>query len=229
MCWGSIQGSDEFVTVCPLFGGYRLLAIAVGTTIADCPPHGPGRALISASGSYRGWITAKRTARPHTRPPVGHAQTRSVSGTCQMEERSPRSAAFPPHSPPTMLRLCSNDSSVLYRGVTPRRRARGPCGLSPLPPSCGSVAATGVSEVSRFSCMKFLDVPWGLRPRRTDRELALTFPSVLPSAHINRVGVWVVCFRGSMSPPAYPLSTLRCFPHGSSARLEAKWIATPFL
>src|ERR1035438_6879598 len=84
------------------------VAIAVGTLIAECPPHGPGRALISASGSYRGWITAKRTARPHTRPPVGHAQTRSVSGTCQMEERSPRSAAFPPHSPPTMLRLCSN-------------------------------------------------------------------------------------------------------------------------
>jgi hypothetical protein len=28
--------------------------IAVGTTIADCPPHGPGRALISASGSYLG-------------------------------------------------------------------------------------------------------------------------------------------------------------------------------
>jgi len=28
--------------------------IAVGTVIADCPPHGPGRALISASGSYLG-------------------------------------------------------------------------------------------------------------------------------------------------------------------------------
>jgi hypothetical protein len=58
-----------------------------------------------------------------------------------------------------MLRLCSNDSSVLYRGATPRRRTRGPCGLSLRPPSCGSVAATGVSEVSRFSCMKFLGVP----------------------------------------------------------------------
>jgi hypothetical protein len=31
-----------------------LLAIAVGTLIAECPPHGPGRALISASGSYLG-------------------------------------------------------------------------------------------------------------------------------------------------------------------------------
>jgi len=89
--------------------------------------------------------------------------------------------------------------------------------------------AAGISEVSRFSCMKFLDVPWGLRPRRTGWELALSLPSMLPSAHINRVGVRVACFRGSMSHPAYPLSTLRCVPHGSSARLEAKWIATPFL
>jgi hypothetical protein len=30
------------------------LAIAVGTAVAGCPPHGPGRALISASGSYLG-------------------------------------------------------------------------------------------------------------------------------------------------------------------------------
>ena len=30
------------------------LTIAVGTPVARCPPHGPGRALISASGSYLG-------------------------------------------------------------------------------------------------------------------------------------------------------------------------------
>ena len=30
------------------------LLIAVGTAVAGCPPHGPGRALISASGSYLG-------------------------------------------------------------------------------------------------------------------------------------------------------------------------------
>src|SRR5215471_21306652 len=87
----------------------------------------------------------------------------------------------------------------------------------------------GVSEVSRFSCLKFLGVPWGLRPRRTEPELALSLSSVLPSAHINRVGVRVVCFRSSIAHPAYPLSTLRCVPRGSSARLEAKWFAIPFL
>jgi len=76
--------------------------------------------------------------------------------------------------------------------------------------------------------MKFLGVPWGLRPRRAELELALSLPSVLPSAHVNRVGVRVVCFRGSIAHPAYPLSTLRWVPHGSSARLEAEWIANPF-
>ena len=32
---------------------------------------------------------AKRIACPHTRSPVGHAQSRSESGTCQVKERSP--------------------------------------------------------------------------------------------------------------------------------------------
>ncbi len=65
----------------------------------------------------------------------------------------------------------------------------------------------GVSEVSRFSCMKFLGVPWGLRPRRTEQKLALSLLSMLPSAHVNRVGVRVVSFRGSMATP--PILYLR--------------------
>ncbi len=77
-----------------------------------------------------------------------------------------------------------------------------------------------VLEVSRRA--------WGLRLRRTEQELALPLLLMLPSAHINRVGVRVVCFRSSIAHPAYPLSTLRWFPHGSSARLAAEWIATPF-
>src|SRR4029077_5818608 len=87
--------------------------------------------------------------------------------------------------------------------VTCMRAVRPKPSLADLP----SVETAGVSEVSRFSCMKFLGVPWGLRPRRTDRELALTFPSVLPSAHFYRVGVRFVCFRGSMATP--PILYLR--------------------
>src|SRR5215470_12642995 len=89
--------------------------------------------------------------------------------------------------------------------------------------------AADASEVSRFSGMKFLDVLWGLRLRRTEQGLALAFLSMLPSAHINRVGVRVVYFRSSIAHPAYPLSTLRCVPRGSSARLEAKWVRYSFL
>ena len=44
---------------------------------------------------------------------------------------------------------------------------------------------------------------WGLRLRRTVQELALSLPHMLPSAHVNRVGVRVVYFRSSMSHPAY--------------------------
>ena len=92
--------------------------------------------------------------------------------------------------------LC--DSSQTYtRAVRP----------GPSPADLPSVLTAGVSEVSRFSCMKFLDVPWGLRPRRTEQELAISLPSMLPSAHINRVGVRVVSFRGSMATP--PILYLR--------------------
>src|SRR5215469_8393705 len=50
--------------------------------------------------------------------------------------------------------------------------------------------------------MKFLDVLWGLRLCRTEQELALAL-RMLPSAHTNRVGVRVVCFRRSIAHPAY--------------------------
>ncbi len=145
---------------------------------------------------------SKRTAGPHTRPPLGHAQSRSVSGTCQMEKCSPRSAAFPPHSPPTMTCLCSNDSSVLCRSVTPQRRTCGPCGLSLRPPSCDQLRRRHprglpvlVHEVSRRV--------WGLRLRRTEQGLALSPLFMLPSAHLYRVGVRVVSFRSSIAHPAY--------------------------
>ena len=48
----------------------------------------------------------------------------------------PTGAAFPPHSPRTVSRPCSNDSQVLFRCPIPRRRACGPYGHGLLPPSC---------------------------------------------------------------------------------------------
>jgi hypothetical protein len=77
----------------------------------------------------------------------------------------------------------------------------------PSPADLSPGSAIGVSEVSRFSCMKFLGVPWVLRPRRTEQKLALSLPSMLPSAHVYRVGARIVYFRGSMATP--PILYLR--------------------
>src|SRR5262249_21264439 len=38
------------------------LVIAVGIPLTRYPPHRSGRALISASGSYLGWVAAKRAS-----------------------------------------------------------------------------------------------------------------------------------------------------------------------
>jgi len=46
-----------------------------------------------------------------------------------------------------------------YAAVWLLADVHGPCGLSLHPPTCGLVSTAGVSEVSRFSCMKFLGVP----------------------------------------------------------------------
>ncbi len=55
--------------------------------------------------------------------------------------------------------------------------------------------AAGISEVSRFSCMKFLGLFWGLRLRLTEQELALSRLLMLPSAHYKGVGVRIASFR----------------------------------
>ncbi len=77
---------------------------------------------------------------------------------CSICGCSPRSAAFPPHSPPSVSRLCSSDSLVLRHCPTPRRRTCGPYGPGPSPAVLWSAATAEASEVSRFSCMKCLGV-----------------------------------------------------------------------
>ena len=100
---------------------------------------------------------------------------------------------------------------------------------SPSPTALRSGWTAGVSEVSRFSCMKFLGVLWGLRLRRTEQELALALLLMLPSAHYKDVGIRIVSFRSSIPTPPIPLSMLRGLPHDRTrARLEAERIATPF-
>src|SRR5215469_3091275 len=92
----------------------------------------------------------------------------------------------------------------------------------PSPADLLSGSAAGVSEVSRFSCTKFLGVPWGLRLRRTEQELALSLPSMLPSAHYKDVGVRIASFRSSIPTPPIPLFTLRRAPRDAQRKTRGR-------
>src|SRR5215469_14662438 len=98
---------------------------------------------------------------------------------------------------------------------------------SPADLQLGSTA--GVFEVSRFSCMKFLGVLWGLRLRQTERELALSLPPMLPSAITRASASGLHPFGAQCPTPPIPLFTLRGLPRDRTrAKLGAEWIASPF-
>ena len=130
--------------------------VAVGTTIADRPPH-----------------RAVRAALPHTAPTLedwrevlllahrsihGTLHPRTVSGWCWLEQCSPWPAPFSPQAPPKIALPCSSGSSIVWRGPTPPKRARPPCGFYAFADRPRSLAGRGAPEVSRFSCMLFLSV-----------------------------------------------------------------------
>ena len=112
-----------------------------------------------------------------------------------------------------------SDSSQTYtRAVRPKP--------SPADLRLGSPA--GVSEVSRFSCMKFLGVQWGLRLRQTERGLALSPSLMLPSA-ITRASASGLHLFGAQYPP-HLFPCLRFVVHLAmpNAKLGAEWIASLF-
>jgi len=115
--------------------------------------------------------------------------------------------------------LRSDSSETYMRAVRPK----------PSPADLPSVWTAGVFEVSRFPCMKFLGVPWGLRLRRTEQELALALLLMWPTAHYKDGGARIASFRSSIPTPPIPLFTLRGLPRDKSrAKLEAEQIATPY-
>ena len=85
----------------------------------------------------------------------------------------------------------------------------------------------GISEVSRFSCMKFLGVSgvFDYAGLSGDSRYCPRSCCLPPLQERRRPDV---IFSELNTHPAYPLSTLHCVPHGSSARLGAERIATPF-
>src|SRR5215470_462784 len=70
----------------------------------------------------------------------------------------------------------------------------------------------GVSELSRFSCMKFLGVLGGLRLRRTEQALALASLRMWPSARSRASASGLHLFGAQLPTPPIPLFTLRPAP-----------------
>ena len=98
----------------------------------------------------------------------------------------------------------------------------------PSPADLPSVGTASVFEVSRFSCMKFLGVLWGLRLRQTEQELALASLSMLPSA-ITRASASRLHLFGAQYPPhLFPCLRFAVHLAVPSAKLGAEWIATPY-
>ena len=144
----------------------------------------------------------------HARPPRYHRCPPLCADGARHNERSPWCRPFPPDSPPTISRLCSNPSRVLWPTPTPPPRTRGSFGLGLHPPACFA----GGAEVSRFSRGEFPDVHGFYRPRRAHTSLAKARRVMWPSPSVHRVGARNSVFRGSMAGPPVPLSTLhpRC-------------------
>jgi hypothetical protein len=188
--WVSFRGCRHFF----MFRPPSLLASQIAPT-----------AMAMPSGGRGFYVRAERASSPPHAPDMLAVRKQVIDGArthTLLDSQHCRLLPFPPHSPPTRFRLCSSDSSVLCRSVTPQRRTRGPCGLGLRPPTCcrtGRRCLRGlpvlVHEVSRRA--------WGLRLRRTEQGLALSPLLMLPSAHIYCVGVRVVSFRSSIAHPAY--------------------------
>ena len=154
------------------------------------------------------------------------AAFRTRSRPCNAPSRfgvrsAPPCSAFPsvpplaPPPPPRIAPLCSAASRLLWRSVTPRLRSS-PATAPRLPDADrrGGEAARPDTRSPGSLNTESLCTCQGLRPRRTRRALAMTRPSVSPSAVSTASASGSNAFRGSMAGLCAPLPTLRAGPHG---------------
>ena len=88
--------------------------------------------------------------------------------------------------------------------------------------------SAGISEVSRFSCMKFLGVSGVYDYAGLNRDSRYRPCSCCPSPIYKTVASGMI-FSELDTHPTYPLSTLRGLPHDRArARLKAERIASPY-
>jgi hypothetical protein len=103
--------------------------VAVGTIIADRPPHRTVRAALPHTAPT--WEGLREVLLLAHRSILGTLFPRTVSGECWTERCSPWPAPFSPQAPPKIALLCSPGSSMLWRGPTPPERACPPSGFAP--------------------------------------------------------------------------------------------------
>ena len=141
--------------------------------------------------------TLQRSLPTHARPPRYHRCPPLFADGARRNERSPWCRPFPPDSPPTISRLCSNPSRVLWPTPTPPPRTRGSYGLGLHPAACSQQSG---AEVSRFSRREFPDVYGFYRPRRALLPLAMSRQQMWPSPSVHGVG----CPHGRLSTGSAP-------------------------
>jgi hypothetical protein len=73
----------------------------------------------------------------------------------------------------------------------------------PSPAVLRLTCTAGISEVPRFSCMKFLGVSGVFHYAGPSRNSRLSPLFMLPSAHYKDVGVRIASFRSSIAHPTY--------------------------
>ena len=99
--------------------------------------------------------------------------------------------------------------------------------LSPSPADLLPGLTAGLSEVSRFSCMKFIGVSGVFDYAGPSRDSRYRPCSCCQPRILKRLASRMI-FSQLDTHPTYPLSTLRCVPRGNNARLEAERIAVPY-
>src|SRR5271157_3322786 len=198
--------------------------IAVGTPIAERPPHRTGRARLKHPAPTLD-VGGEAYGLPHAFQAVGRALPARCPGRAVLfrvllgprpwlHELLGRS--------PGLVRSLHSDS---WRSLTPRPRASS-ASARRLPDADGSPHARPRSRSPGFRS-RSLRTCQGLRPRRTGNALALTRAPVSPSAVttvsasqliLSRLNGWPIGAPADASPPAS-----RPTAHGSGP----VWFATP--
>ena len=115
----------------------------------------------------------------------------------------------------------SNDSSVLFRCPTPRRRACGPYGSCLHPPVCRDppLQASPRSPGSRA-----WNVPTCMGSTTTQGRPATCFIAAVRVAFRpnHSVGTLIADFRSSIPSPSFPLFTLRCAPRDDQRKTRGR-------